>query len=213
MIHRGTTARGIILAACLTVANSVAAAAQAYELPAGRCAESAAALRTEAIDSAWSWALVNMYDCPDDVGSSLAALWRRPPVDTARWRQVVDVSEVISDERLYAAVVREIQGAQTPVWRRAAGLATLVAWADSNLRLRIRPSVELPGGLPVSVAYGSVDHPWTRAGRQPLSNARRASIRALLVERGRADPDSGLRYAARQAVHWLDLTGNPPRAR
>ena len=213
MIDMGLRARGAVIAACLAAVDLSAAAAQAYELPAGRCAEYAAALRTATLDSVWSSALVNMYDCPDAVGSSLAALWRRPPSDTARWRQVINVSEVISDERLYAAVVREVQGAQTPVWRRAAGLATLVAWADSSLRLMIGPGVELPGALPVSVAYGAIDHPWTRAGRQPLSSVRRASIRSLLVRRGQADPDSGLRYAAQRAVEWLDRWPSQPHAR
>src|SRR5712691_10427233 len=157
-----------LLATYLAVVTPAAALAQAFEQRAVDCARYAALLTGSATDSLWHWSLINLYDCPDHVGSTLAALWRRPPDDPVRWREVVDVSEFISDERLYAAVLRVAAAEREPVWQRAVAVTTLVAWADSTLRFSITPSPNGVGALTTSIGYGSIDHPSTRAGRQPL---------------------------------------------
>jgi hypothetical protein len=200
-LSTNTKMRFFPLVLCLVLIAPKVAGAQRFEQPKDSCDGYVRDLKRSTTDSLWNWALANLYDCPDHVGPALSTLWRHPPDDTVRWKSIIDVSEFISDEGLLGVVVSVAQSERLPVWHRAAALTTLVAWADSTLRFSITPSGP---GLPVNIRYGSIDHPWTRAGRRPLTSDQRGAIRTFLAQRGIADPDSGLRYAARRAVEWID---------
>jgi hypothetical protein len=194
---------------CLVLAAPEILGAQGFEQPKNSCDRYARDLTGSTTDSVWHRALINLYDCPDHVGPALGALWRDPPDDSVRWKSVIGVSEFIADAGLFRIVLNVAQSERLPIRQRAAALTTLVAWADSTLRLSVTPNSG--PGLPVNVGYGSIDHPWTRAGRRPLTSGQRATIKSFLSERSKVDPDSALRYVAGRAVEWI--VRNAPKAR
>lgn len=204
------------MAVCLL---SLTAVPTTWAQTAGRspaeCRTIVATLAETAPDSAWYRALTSVYDCPDQVGPALVALWRDPPRDSVRRRLVYEVSGHVRDARLFRHVVAVASDTAAPDSLRFRALEALVPWADPRLSIRVRPERAIPdsGTLRPGVGMGGFSHTFVRYGRTPLPRRVRDSVLAVLRQRGERDPSYAIRYVARQAVSWLELARGDSVAR
>jgi hypothetical protein len=198
-----------LLLAIALVGSSLAVAQQPLRTS-DECRRIAAVLVSPASDSAWHTALASIYDCPDHVGPTLAALWRALPSDSVRRRQLVFVSAHIQDADLYRALSGVARDATVPDSIRFQAMEVLVTLADSTKTILVRPPLSTLRETTVphpSVAVGAYTHPFARRGRHPLPLDVRDSVIALLRELHATDSSQDVRYVARRAHEWL---ASPP---
>jgi hypothetical protein len=178
---------------------------------AGRTAEDcrrfASALTQGTSDSAWHTALTSIYDCPNEVGPTLASLWQELPADSVRRRQLFFVSAHIHDAHLYHRLVAMTRNGGIADSLRFHAIEVLVTLADPALLIEVSPpsgpTIPDSAVLRSRVAIGGVGHPFARKGRHPLPANVRDSVVALLRTLSQTDSSPDLRYVARRAHDWL----------
>ena len=155
-------------------------------------------------DSTWRLALVSLYDCPKDLGSTLAALWRALPSDSVKRDLLYFASSAVRDDSLYRQVVRQARNPANPDSLRFRALEVLVPMVDSSRLILVR---EAPGvrfsDTGVTVAIGSSSHPFVRYGANHLPASVPDSILALFKDLSVSDASPLVRRVARRAYEWL----------
>jgi hypothetical protein len=184
---------------------------------AGRSAEDcrrfASALTHGTSDSAWHMALASIYDCPNEVGPTLASLWQVLPADSVRRHQLFFVSAHIHDAHLYHQLVAMARNGGIVDSVRFHAIEVLVTVADSTLLIEVSPPLgpAIPdSAVPRSgIAIGGFSHPFARSGRHLLPHDVRDSVVELLRTLSRTDSSPDLRYVARRAHDWLTHRSPP----
>ena len=200
-----------LLLAIAVVGSSLAVAQQPHRTT-DECRRIATVLMNPASDSAWHTALASIYDCPDHVGLTLAALWRALPSDSVRRRQLAFVSAHIHDADLYHELSGVARDATTPDSIRFQAMEVLVTLADSTKTISVRPPISTLRETTVphpSVAVGAYTHSFARRGRHPLPLGVRDSVLALLHELHATDSSLDVRYVASRAHEWLARPPTP----
>jgi hypothetical protein len=207
MVRRLHTFVGLLL-----LALSSCATAQVRGRTTADCRRLASALTDRVTDSTWHTALSSIYDCPDQLGPTLATLWRTLPTDSIRRRQLYFVSAAVRDASLYRELVSQAADTQSPDSLRYHAIEALVTIADSTRLISVNPLPPAGGSgttaMP-TVAIGGFSHPFVRGGRNPLPVGVRDSILALLRYLSAADSSPGVKYVARKANDWLIYPSQP----
>lgn len=161
------------------------------------CGRDRATLARQPVGDDYVRALSGIQSCDGIAGEVLAQQWRTLPADSATVMLLGAVSANVRDQRIYEAV-RDIAmsgGAETVA--RLAAIATLVAYADSTVRLQyfVPPAgvVSAPPG--VGFAHPLSEIRTARPGR-PLSGSVRSDVVAMLANLGESDANDRVRSVA-----------------
>src|SRR5512143_576499 len=167
-----------------------------------QCRRFVAELSNPVNDSTWHSALASIYDCPDELGPSLAALWRALPPDSGKRELLYWASAHVHDDSLYRQLVYQTLNTQSPDSLRFRALEALVTIADPALLITVH---RLPGfsDTLVTVGVGGFSHPFVKRGCNPLPTHVRDSILALLQDLATTDSSSLVRRVAKRARDWL----------
>lgn len=140
----------------------------------------------------YDWALNAIARCPGEAGGALAAAWHVPPDDSTRLRRIVYESSAFADRRVLQSVLVVARQATAPRLARYAALAVLAAYVDSTAVVQLADFDAPTGGL-----LGVRTHAYQAVGPEPLTQADREGVVAVVRTLGSDDADPKLRAAAR----------------
>ena len=180
------------------------ALAQRATFSPAQCRRFVAELSHPVSDSTWHRALASIYDCPDELGPTLAALWRDLPPDSVSRQLLYGASGHVRDDSLYRQVIDQARDHTSPDSLRFRALEVLVTIADSTRLIMVR---QIPGVLftdtGVTVGIGGFSHTFVRYGRNPMPAGARDSILALLHDLATSDSSAQVRRVAKRAREFL----------
>ena len=204
MIRMGHTRHSLVGVLLFLLARPSHALGQRATFTPVQCGRFVAELTNPVNDSTWNLALASIYDCPDELGPTLAALWRHLPPDSLKRQLLYWASGHVHDDSLYRQVVYRARDSQSPDSLRFRALEVLVTIADPTLLITVR---ELPGAIfadtGVTVGIGGFSHTFVRLGRNPIPTNARDSILALFQDLATTDSSARVRRVAKRARDWL----------
>lgn len=168
------------------------------------CRRDRATLAHHPTGDAYLHALRGIQSCGAMAGEVLAQQWRHPPADTAALTLLGGVSANVRDKRVYLAARRIATSRRVTTNARLATIVTLVAHADSTVRLSYNIWPKSPVDARPNVGFGhplhSLDHASPDA---PLPSSVWSDVVSLLARLGESDPNDDVRTMAEYVAKRL----------
>jgi hypothetical protein len=160
------------------------------------CGRDRAALARGVSGDEYMRVLRSIQSCGRMAGEALAQQWTMPPSDSAAVMLLSAVSANVRDRRIFQAARDVVQSGGATTVVRLAAIATLVAYADSTVRLAYLP----PPESATSTAPATFGHPLSLFSLpptgSPLPQSVRSDVIAILGQVGTADPNERVRSVA-----------------